>query len=174
MRRFLHYVVGTTENIPKYFCYLSSLIPFFKGCTNRDKLEVWTLFRSLSRKLPDAEDRTQPAQWALFQEFRVRLKKEAGKGATARMLQLDEDALENMDLRDTHSQSQSQNGSQSQSQNGSRVEAQSVLNLQDMPQDMNINIEDDEDEDDNLNGVVVQQQAEEEADEEVEPEVQMA
>mmetsp|Transcript_71447 Transcript_71447/g.113640 ORF Transcript_71447/g.113640 Transcript_71447/m.113640 type:complete len:707 (-) Transcript_71447:134-2254(-) len=107
---FLNYTVGVAENIPNYFSYLHALTYLFRHLTNRDKLDIWKHFRSLSRKLPDQELRTDESKWALYQQFRSKLKAEAQRASQHRQLELDDDAIENLDL----TQSQTQIHSQSQ------------------------------------------------------------
>merc|ERR1712130_183946 len=108
IRLYLNFVIGKTENIPKYFVYLHALELFLRSLTNRDKLEIWALFRSLSRKLPEKnmEDESDESQWTLYRKFRDKLKKEADKAQKMRNMDLDDEGLENFD------QSQSQNMSQ--------------------------------------------------------------
>ena len=144
---FLQYVIGTAENVPRYFVHLHSMTAFFKKFTARDKLDVWSQFRSLSRKLPSSELRTDENAWRLYDKFRAKLKSEAGKAAGARDLGLDEDGLENWDQREAAS-------SQSQSQrDGNRS-----VNMSEMAQDIQMGVEivdDDEDDDDRKEEVVV-------------------
>jgi len=97
---FLSHCIGSPQNVPRCFAFLHSMTSFFKKFRNRDKLEVWSLFRRLSRKLPPSELRTDDAAWALYEKFRAKLKSEAMKASEARELGLDEDGLENWDQRE--------------------------------------------------------------------------
>merc|ERR1712048_71659 len=109
---------------------------FLRNLTSRDILEIWSRFRSLSRKLPTQEERMEnnASKWVLFQQFRDKLHREAKKAAVSRNLSLDDAGLEDYDLRD--SQNQSQNNSQS------------ISRQLDAMGDININIDDDDDDDD--------------------------
>ena len=101
---FLDYILGPVQNIPKYFMYLHSLTLLFRHLTNRDKLEMWSHFRSLSRKLPQPHQRVDESQWQLYNQFRQRLKKEAETAGRNRNLELDDNAIENYDLHESQSQ----------------------------------------------------------------------
>merc|ERR1719283_414635 len=119
IKLFLEFVIGTPGNVPRYFVYLHSMTSFFKKFTARDKLDVWSQFQSLSRKLPSDELRTDESAWNLYNKFRAKLKSEASKAAGARDLELDEDGLENWDQRkeeiNASSSSQSQRAANSNS-----------------------------------------------------------
>merc|ERR1712190_408512 len=135
IRSFMDYVIGNIENIPRYFMYLHSLELFLRNLTSRDILEIWARFRSLSRKLPTAEERMEnnASKWVLFQQFRDKLHREAKKAAVSRNLSLDDAGLEDYDLRDSRNQSQNN--------------SQSISRQLDAMGDININVDDDDDDD---------------------------
>merc|ERR1719249_483714 len=132
---FLQYVIGTAENVPRYFVHLHSMTAFFKKFTARDKLDVWSQFQSLSRKLPSDELRTDESAWNLYNKFRAKLKSEASKAAGARDLELDEDGLENWDQRKEVDSSQSQRG------------ANRSVNMSEMARDLQIGVQIEDDDD---------------------------
>merc|ERR1712154_166326 len=136
IRSFMDYVIGTIENIPRYFSYLHSLELFLRNLTSRDILEIWSRFRSLSRKLPKEDERSadNESKWALFQQFGDKLCREAKKAANSRNLSLDDAGLEDYDLRDSQNQSQNE---------------QSISRQLDAMEDININVDDDDDEEQN-------------------------
>eukprot|EP01083_Nonionella_stella_P163382 537561_1 len=97
----LDWICGHPDNVPSHFVFLHCLTFFLRHFTNRDKLEIWAHFQSLSRKLPPQQDGDK--DWDLYHQFKLKLKTEADKAQRNRNLALNEEDLENLDLNNNQS-----------------------------------------------------------------------
>mmetsp|Transcript_15129 Transcript_15129/g.22905 ORF Transcript_15129/g.22905 Transcript_15129/m.22905 type:complete len:616 (+) Transcript_15129:1-1848(+) len=134
IEKFLSFVLSEPQHIPSHFVYLHALTYVFSHLTNRDKLEIWSVFQSLSRRLPEQHIREQQdeGQWQLYQTFGAKLKKHALQASEKRRLDYNEADIENYDLTQSqaaavaappaHVQQQEQEAESQENENGNENE----------------------------------------------------